>query len=185
MTDTDSFVMEVKTEDVYKDIAPDVQKTFHTSNYKEEHPSGLPVGLNKKLPRMMKDKMAGGVIVQYVGLRSKLHGMMSLDGKVKKRAKGVPKSVVKKSVNFDHYRRCLFEGEKVMAQFYTLRSREHVIHTKRVRKIALSSNDDKRYLLQDGSHETLAHGHLDIPPEHVVLKGVKSVIHEFTLVWQG
>ena len=31
--DTDSFVMHIKTEDFYKDIAPDVDRWFDTSNY--------------------------------------------------------------------------------------------------------------------------------------------------------
>ena len=151
MTDTDSFIMEVKTEDVYKDIAPHVRERYDTSNYVDTfpdgHPSGLPVGLNKKVPGLMKDEKAGKIVQSFVGLRAKLYVL----------------KVVEKSINFDHYKNCLFTGEKVMAQFYTLRSREHTIHTERVTKIALSSNDDKRYLLSDGSYETLAHGHMDIP----------------------
>ena len=31
--DTDSFIIYVKTEDVYEDIADDVEKRFDTSNY--------------------------------------------------------------------------------------------------------------------------------------------------------
>ena len=31
--DTDSFIMHIKTEDFYKDIANDVEKRFYTSNY--------------------------------------------------------------------------------------------------------------------------------------------------------
>ena len=40
MRDTDSFVMEVKTEDVYKNIAPHIPKWYDTSNYGKKHPSG-------------------------------------------------------------------------------------------------------------------------------------------------
>ena len=43
--DTDSFIMHIKTEDVYKDIANNVEKRFHTSNYKMERL--LPIGKNK------------------------------------------------------------------------------------------------------------------------------------------
>ena len=32
--DTDSFIAYIKTEDIYKDIAEDVEKRFDTSNYK-------------------------------------------------------------------------------------------------------------------------------------------------------
>ena len=45
-TDTDSFIMNIKTEDFYKDIANDVEKRFDTSNYECDRP--LPTGKNKK-----------------------------------------------------------------------------------------------------------------------------------------
>ena len=32
-TDTDSFIIHIKTEDFYEDIAPDVDKWFDTSGY--------------------------------------------------------------------------------------------------------------------------------------------------------
>ena len=44
--DTDSFVMNIKTNDFYKDIANDVEKRFDTSNYEVNRP--LPTGKNKK-----------------------------------------------------------------------------------------------------------------------------------------
>ena len=36
--DTDSFLMHIKTEDFYKDIANDVEKRFGTSNYEVNAP---------------------------------------------------------------------------------------------------------------------------------------------------
>ena len=44
--DTDSFILHLKTEDFYKDIAGDVKKRFDTSNYECDRP--LPTGKNKK-----------------------------------------------------------------------------------------------------------------------------------------
>ena len=43
MTDTDSLMYEIETEDFYEDIRSDVVtgRMFDTSNYKEDHPSGL------------------------------------------------------------------------------------------------------------------------------------------------
>ena len=60
-TDTDSLCYEIETEDVYKDISEDVEKGFDTNNFPKDHPSGIPVGKNKKIPGMMKDK-AGGIV---------------------------------------------------------------------------------------------------------------------------
>ena len=47
--DTDSFVMNIKTEDFYKDIAGDVERWFNTSNYDEKDERPLPIGKNKKV----------------------------------------------------------------------------------------------------------------------------------------
>ena len=44
--DTDSFIIYIKTEDVYEDIADDVEKRYDTSNY--ECNRLLPTGKNKK-----------------------------------------------------------------------------------------------------------------------------------------
>ena len=49
--DTDSFIVHVKTDDIYKDIAEDVETRFDTSNYGLEcNPIErlLPKGKNKK-----------------------------------------------------------------------------------------------------------------------------------------
>ena len=45
--DTDSFIIHIKAEDFYKDIANDVEKRFDTSNYEAD--SQLPTGKNKKV----------------------------------------------------------------------------------------------------------------------------------------
>ena len=44
--DTDTSINYIKTEDVYGDIADDVEKIFDTSNYETDRP--LPIGKNKK-----------------------------------------------------------------------------------------------------------------------------------------
>ena len=49
--DTDSFTMNIKTEDFYDDIADDVEKRFDTSNYEVDRP--LPKGNNKKVIGLM------------------------------------------------------------------------------------------------------------------------------------
>ena len=54
--DTDSFVIEVKTEDFYADISDDVEKWFDTSNYDKEDKRPLPIRINKKMPGLFKDQ---------------------------------------------------------------------------------------------------------------------------------
>ena len=53
--DTESFVIHIKTEDFYKDIADDVEKWFDTSNYEEDDKRQLPMGKNKKVIGLFKD----------------------------------------------------------------------------------------------------------------------------------
>ena len=36
--DTDSFIVCIKTQDIYNDIAEDVETSFETSNYKLDRP---------------------------------------------------------------------------------------------------------------------------------------------------
>ena len=47
-TDTDSFVMHIKTDDFYKDINNDVDKWFDTSNYDKNDNRPLEIGKNKR-----------------------------------------------------------------------------------------------------------------------------------------
>ena len=63
-TDTDSLVMTIKTKDIYKDIAQDVQERFDTSSYSVDSP--LPKGQNKKVIGLMKDELGGGIITEFI-----------------------------------------------------------------------------------------------------------------------
>ena len=62
--DTDSFIFQVKTEDVYKVVPKDVEKRFDTSNYQLERP--LPKGKNKKVIGLIKDKLAEKIMKEFV-----------------------------------------------------------------------------------------------------------------------
>ena len=98
LTDTDSTMYEIQTEDFYKDISADVKYRFDTSNYPHDHPSGIPSGLNKKVLGMFKDEAGGKVIDEFVGLRAKLYSYKMQEGEESKKCKGGKKSVVKKSI---------------------------------------------------------------------------------------
>ena len=157
-TDTDSFLYEIQTEDFYKDISGDVRDRFDTSDYTENHPSGIPTGINKKVLGMFKDEAAGKVIKEFVGLRAKLYSYKMDEGKENKRCKGIKKAVVEKSITHEDYKTCLETGKEQLRRQNIIRSYEHELYTEEVNKIALSAADDKRYLLKD-SYDTLAWGH--------------------------
>ena len=69
--DTDSFIVNLTTEDIYKDIAKDVEKVFNTSNYQIDR--RFPKRKNKKVVGPMKDELGGQTMKEYVGLRKKKH----------------------------------------------------------------------------------------------------------------
>ena len=68
--DTDTLVYDIKTEDFYKDITSDVEAKFNISGYGHSHP--LPMGVNKKVIGLMKDKLGGRIITEFMALRPKL-----------------------------------------------------------------------------------------------------------------
>ena len=93
--DTDSFMMNIKTEDFYKDISKDVEKRCDTSNYEVNRP--LPIGKNKKVIRLMKDELEGKTITEFVTLRLKTYSYLTDDCKEDKKAKGTKKMCNKKN----------------------------------------------------------------------------------------
>ena len=67
--DKDSFIVHIKTKDVYKDTAKDVEKRFDASNYGIKRP--LPLSKNKKVTGLMKDGIYGKIMTEFFGLRQK------------------------------------------------------------------------------------------------------------------
>ena len=67
--DTDRFIVYIKTDYIYKDIAEVVETRFDTSKCKLDRP--LPKGNNKRVFRLMKDELGGKRMIEFVGLRAK------------------------------------------------------------------------------------------------------------------
>ena len=142
--DTDSFIMNIKTEDFYKDITNDVEKRFDTSNY--ECYSLLLTGKNKKVIGLMKDELGGKIIKEFIALRPKTYSYLTDDCKEDKKAKGTKKCVIKRMIRFNGYKSCLLNGEVVLKSQQRFKSKGHDVYTENINKIALSSNDDKRLI---------------------------------------
>ena len=97
-TDTDSFVIEVKTEYLYADVSADIEKWYDTSNYDKDDNRPLPTGKNKKVPGLFKDELGGKIMTEFCAIRAKTY-VFAVDGgkkiKENKKAKGTKKSVLK------------------------------------------------------------------------------------------
>ena len=148
-TDTDSLMYLIQTEDFYQDINKDIKKKFDTSDYPENHPSGIKTGVNKKVIGKFKDEAAGKQITHFVGLRPKLYCSKDDDEVETRKAKGVKKKVIKKSLLFKVYKKSLFTEDTVMKEINILRSQNHEIFSMTVNKVALSSNDIKRFICKN------------------------------------
>ena len=145
-TDTDSLMYLIQTEDFYLDIKKDINKKFDTSDYYENYPSGIKTGVNKKVIGKFKDEAAGKQITHFVGLRPKLYTFKVEEKGETRKAKGVKKNVIKKSLSFDDYKKCLFTEDELMKKMNIIRSQNHEIFSMTVNKVALSANDDKRLI---------------------------------------
>ena len=120
-------------DDVYKDIAEDVDIRFDTSNYELDRP--FPNGKIKKVIGLMKDKLGGKIMTKSVGLRAKTYSYLVDDSSKNKKPKAQKNCVIKRKLEYKNYN--VFTGE--------------------INKIALSSNDNKKVRSID-SIETFAYG---------------------------
>ena len=149
--DTDSFIMNIKTNNFYEDIANDVEnryfkylKYLDTSNYEVNRP--LPTGKNKNVIGLMKDELGGKIITEFVTLRPKTYSFFTDDDKEDKKAKGTKKCVIKKMIKFNDYKKCLLNDEVIIKSQQRFTSKKHDVYTENINKIALSNNDEKRII---------------------------------------
>ena len=145
--DTDSFIMNIETEDFNKDIADDAEKRFDTSNYEVNRP--LLTGKNKKVIGLMKDELGGKIISEFVILRPKTYSYLTDDGKEDKKVKGTTKCVIKRMIKFNDYKNCLLKDEVILKSQQRLISKKHDVYTENTNKVALYNNDDKRIVSSD------------------------------------
>ena len=158
-TDTDSLIVHVQTDDLYKDMSLNAD-LYDTSNYSPGHP--LFSTANKKIIGKYKDELGGKVMTEFIGIRPKMYSYVGEESG--KRAKGVKKSVLRKSITHEDYKKCLLDKKVYSHDMPGLRSRAHTIYGETVHKVALAPLDTKRYILPDGiSTLAFGHGHVDIP----------------------
>ena len=140
--DPDSFIMNIKTNDFYKDISDDVDNIFDTSNYEVKRP--LPRGKSKNVIGLMKDELGREIIMEFIALRTKTYSYLTDNDKIDKKAKGTKKCIIKKMIKFDDYKKCLLNDKVILKSQQRFISNKHDVYTENINKLALSNNDDKR-----------------------------------------
>ncbi|RWR99447.1 uncharacterized protein B4U79_03152, partial [Dinothrombium tinctorium] len=152
------------TDDIYQEFKK-ISSFLDTSNYPVHH--YLKSDLNKQVLGKLKDEMAGKIITEFVGLKSKMYAFKFYENEKtieKKKAKGVTKSTIKTTLKFDDYKELIFQNTDrpfLYTHQHRISVKDHTIFSVSINKLSLSLFDDKRYILDDGIN-TLAFGHKDI-----------------------
>jgi hypothetical protein len=155
-TDTDSLCYHVTTDDIYADMAADID-LYDTSNFDADHP--LFSTKNSKVLGKFKCETGSNVPREFVGLKSKMYSLHVEEPKLT--AKGIKKSYVKKNIRHENFLSVLRTRMQTYAKFKSFKSTNHIINTVEINKICLNAFDDKRYILDDGIH-SLAYGNRNI-----------------------
>ena len=100
-----SFIVYIKADAIYKDIAEDVEIRFNASNYELDKP--LSKEKYKKAIGLMKDELDGKIMTKFVGLRAKSCSYLIDDGSEDKEAKDTKNCVKKRKIKFENYENCL------------------------------------------------------------------------------
>ena len=168
---TDSFIVYIKIDDIYKNIAEDIETRFDTSNYELDRP--LLKGKIKKVIELMKEELGGKIMTIFVRLIVKAYSYLIDNSSEDKKAKCTKKCVIKRKPKFQDYKNCLEAAqienkinhleknkndvdniqedkkESIKNSKLILKARQkfisesHNAFTKEINKIALSSIDDK------------------------------------------
>ena len=112
--DTDSFVINIFTEDFFEDINNDVERWFDTSNYDKNDKRPLQIGVNKKVIGMFKDELGGKIMKEFCALRAKTYTYLTEDDSEHKKSKGTKKHKIKRRLMFENYKDSLFNDETIM-----------------------------------------------------------------------
>ena len=142
--DTDSFVLNIFTEDFFEDINNDVERWFGTSKYDKNDKRPCPMGMHKKVIGMFKDELGGKIMKEFYALGAKTYSCLMENDSEMKKAKGVKRCVIKRRLMFENYKDSLFNNKTIMQSQLRFKSYYHNVYTDKVSKIELNSNDTKR-----------------------------------------
>ena len=111
---------------------------------------------NKKVIGKRNDEMSGKIIAEFVGLRSKMYSIVTVDDEELLREKGVNRELM-----HSEFEDVLFDIKVVRHCMKRILAKKNKIGTYDIYKISLWCFDDKRYVLDDDVN-SLAYGHARI-----------------------
>ena len=145
-TDTDSFVIEIETDDIYKDMLED-SHLYDFSDYPKDHPNYSLT--NKKVCGIFKDDLNGKIIVEFTANKPKMYSYEYIDNYSiinKNKHKGIKISV---DLKHNEYKRALYKEELIYKNFYNLQLNKQKMYLNKINKIALNPFDSKRHWIDN------------------------------------
>ena len=98
---------------------------------------------------MFRDELGVKNMKKFCALRAKTYTYLMDDDSEKKKDKGTKKCIIKRRIMFENYKDSLFKNKTMLRSQLKFKSDLHIIYTEEVKKIAISSNDDKRLQTYD------------------------------------
>ena len=172
-TDTDSFIIQVEKDDIYKDMLEN-KNLYDFSNYPINHQNYDIT--NKKVLGKFKDELNSLIITEFIGLKPKMYSFDYIDNNIKidkcehdeynniiinendKRIilkydeyndivvnNNMHKGIKKLiSLKHDEYNRSLYKEELIYKEFYNLQLNKQNTYPDKILKIALNPFESKR-----------------------------------------
>ncbi len=98
-----------------------------------------------------KDENNGKIMLEFVGLRSKMYASRTasydFNKKLVKKSKGSTKASLK-TITFENYKDCGFKNRSDEKSQRLIKSKHHTVYTVKQEKVVLSPNDDKRIVIR-------------------------------------
>ena len=121
--------MTIVVEDIYAGLAGSIQKRFDASNY--EVKKSVPIGINKKRTRLMKDEMGRKMMKEFDALRPKIYSYFTENFYVDKKVKGTKKCAIKREIKFQNYKDCLEKNKTILNSQQRFLRKTHNVFTEK------------------------------------------------------
>ena len=128
-TDTNSLTYEIKSDDVYEEFF-ERKHLLDFTNFSKD--SKFYDSQNEMVVGKTKDEDKGILINRFVGLKSKMHSMLSDDGKESNTAKGV-----NIATRFNEFKDTLFNKKVIRRKMKRIQIQKHKLGTYEINKISL------------------------------------------------
>ena len=130
--DTDSFVIHIRTEDFYEDVANNVKIWFDQSNYSEYDDRTLLRGMNKKEIRFFKDELGRKIMKEFLAFRPKTYSYLINYDSEHKKTKGTKECVINRRLKFKNYKDGLLNNKILLKSQQRFKSEKHKVYDEKV-----------------------------------------------------